>query len=252
MTHDEKLELINSRAWYQRFEILPGVFTNGKINVNAERFLEHCGIPEDLTGLRCLDIGTWEGPYAFELERRGASVMGIDVQDPDGNGFNTAKKIRESEVEFRQMDIYDLDPATVGTFDIVLFFGVFYHLKHPVVGFERVYNVLKPGGTMAFEGAILDNADVIDPTFGPIVKNLKKVMDQPLMYYIADSYRNDPTNWNLPTRTCLEDWVRSCGFEQIVCKKIKEASRGYGSAKRAEAGMGPEYTLWSKEPAENE
>ena len=93
-------------------------------------------IPEDLRGKRVLDIGAWDGWFSFEMERRGAEVLAID--NWDNPRFHEVRRLLNSRVEYRQMDVYDLTPARIGRFDIVLFFGVLYHLKHPLLALERV------------------------------------------------------------------------------------------------------------------
>src|SRR6185312_6434904 len=94
-------------------------------------------IPQDLKGARVLDIGTWDGWFAFEMERRGAEVVAIDCWD--NPKFHEIHQVLGSRAEHRVMDVYDLTPATVGRFDIVLFMGVLYHLKHPLRALERVF-----------------------------------------------------------------------------------------------------------------
>jgi tRNA (mo5U34)-methyltransferase len=98
--------------------------------------LEQFPIPQSLHGKRVLDIGAWDGWFSFQMERRGAEVLAID--NWDNPRFHQAKAMLHSRVEYRQMDIYELTPQRVGYFDIVLFMGVLYHLKHPLLALERV------------------------------------------------------------------------------------------------------------------
>ena len=91
-------QAIGQVRWYLSFEIVPGVITPGITAVDPKSRLELFGLPDDLRGARALDIGTWDGPVAFELERRGASVTALDIQDPNLTGFNTAKAILGSHV----------------------------------------------------------------------------------------------------------------------------------------------------------
>jgi tRNA (mo5U34)-methyltransferase len=68
--------------------------------------LDYYGIPEDLTGKSALDIGAWDGLYSFELERRRASVVALDIQDPERTGFNIARKIKNSSVKYLKCSVY--------------------------------------------------------------------------------------------------------------------------------------------------
>ena len=83
-----------------------------------------------------LDIGAWDGWFSFEMERRGAEVLAID--NWDNPRFHEARAMLNSRVEYQQIDMYDLTLERVGRFDIVLFMGVLYHLKHPLLALERV------------------------------------------------------------------------------------------------------------------
>src|SRR3954453_18317730 len=111
-------------------------------------------IPEDLSGKRCLDVGTFDGFWAFEMERRGGEVLAVDIREPanfdwpgdataemiaaverrkrSGAGFETAARAFQSKVEYREMSVYDLDESTVGTFDFVFVGSILIHLRDPV------------------------------------------------------------------------------------------------------------------------
>jgi tRNA (mo5U34)-methyltransferase len=82
---------------------------------------------------RVLEIGTFDGAIAFECETRGAKLTGLDIQDPSKTGFNVAKEIRQSRVDYVQGSVYDLAALFTEKFDYVFFLGVFYHLKNPVL-----------------------------------------------------------------------------------------------------------------------
>src|SRR5947207_225213 len=122
-------KLVN-RTCYHKYEIEPGLFTPGNhLEIEPKRCLDELGVPRDLSGLRALDIGTWDGPYTFELERRGAQVTALDIQDPDITVFNAVKQIKNSSAMYIRGGIYDAHPETLGTYDLILFVGVYYHLK---------------------------------------------------------------------------------------------------------------------------
>ena len=102
-------------------------------------------IPDDLTGMSVLDIGAWDGYFSFEFERRGAKrVLAIDRYSWDNRGlecFLLARQHFGSNVEYRKMDVLELHPDEVGTFDLVFCAGVLYHLRHPLLGLERIRSV---------------------------------------------------------------------------------------------------------------
>src|SRR5215469_318612 len=120
-----------SKGWWHSFELPDGRKIEGVCSVDGLRNrIQQYPIPEDLRGARVLDIGSWDGWYTFEIERRGASVLAVDcLKNPR---FWQIHAALNSKAEFRLMDVYDLTPASVGRFDIVLFMGVLYHLKHPL------------------------------------------------------------------------------------------------------------------------
>src|SRR5262249_1160686 len=91
---------VKAGRWYHAFEVVPGVITPGVAPFDARATLDFLGVPGDLRGRRALDVGTWDGPLAFEMEARGAEVYALDVQDPDCTAFNTAKRLRGSRVEY--------------------------------------------------------------------------------------------------------------------------------------------------------
>jgi tRNA (mo5U34)-methyltransferase len=92
----------------------------------------------DLHGKRVLDVGTRDGFFAFECARLGAEVVAVDHADMEVTGFLAARRIYGSAVEYVQANVYDLDPARLGTFDVVLFLGVLYHLRHPLLALDRL------------------------------------------------------------------------------------------------------------------
>lgn len=141
--------------WWHRIEVGYGIVTpghHGDIHhpTGDKNLLENMQLPKDLRKKSVLDIGAWDGFYSFEAEKRGASpVLAIDnfYRGKEGKtgiqGFETAKEILNSKVEFKKASVYDLNPEEFGTFDIVLCLGVLYHLRHPLLGLEKIYSVAK-------------------------------------------------------------------------------------------------------------
>src|ERR1700688_21458 len=133
----KQIDQLHALGWYHSMELPDGSVIQGLQSIELLRKrLAQFPIPLDLRGKRVLDIGAWDGWFSFEMERRGAEVVAVDVarQKP----FLEAKKLLNSKVEYVIEDVCRLNPATLGTFDIVLFLGVLYHSKHPVLALERV------------------------------------------------------------------------------------------------------------------
>lgn len=139
--------------WYHTQELAPGVETPGMFDLRP--FVRHYGIPDRLDGLRVLDVGTFEGFWAFELERRGARVTALDldrIQELDwprhlrpaedgsrGEGFQIARECLGSAVERVGMSIYDATPEALGgRFDLVFCGSVLIHLRDPMLALERI------------------------------------------------------------------------------------------------------------------
>jgi tRNA (mo5U34)-methyltransferase len=150
--------------WYHTLELAPGVLTPGYLDTRP--VVAQVPFPESLAGQRCLDVGTFNGFWAFEMERRGADeVVGIDVLDParwdwpagstpdvreaiakrqaGGAGFEIAKRELGSSVERLDRSVYDLDPAVDGEFDLVYLGSLLVHLRDPVAALERVRSVCR-------------------------------------------------------------------------------------------------------------
>lgn len=119
----------------------------GLIRRRFARRLRLLRIPEDLTGWTVLDVGAWHGYFSFECERRGADrVLAIDRYAWNRFGmdeFLAARTRLGSRVEHRALDAHDLDPASIGRFDLVLMLGVFYHLRNPLAALERIRSVTR-------------------------------------------------------------------------------------------------------------
>jgi len=149
--------------WYHTIDIAPRVATKGWFDLRP--IVDQLPWP-DVRGKRCLDIGTFDGYLAFELERRGASdVVAIDVEDhllwdwppdyrardlprdpgftgpPKGAGFRLAHELMGSKVDWRALNIYDLSPDAIGTFDVVVCGTLLLHLRDPIRALEAVRSV---------------------------------------------------------------------------------------------------------------
>jgi tRNA (mo5U34)-methyltransferase len=221
----------NARNWFHRIELVPGVWSPGTLTVNAESALTQHGFSSDLRGKRVIDIGAADGAYSREFARRGASVLAVDMQDPDKTGFSLANSLSWYPVEYRTMSVYELSPDTVGTFDIAWYWGVFYHLREPLLGFRNINRILNDEGHLNFEGAILDYATPIaDPRLEGRGQYIEALSDLPLAYFTSGNFAQDWSNWYIPNVTCLREWLKASGFKDIEICVNREATRGFGTA----------------------
>ena len=127
--------------WFLKMELPGGLVTPGWSDPKLDK-LPYYGLPDDLTGARVLDIGHAEGFFSFEAERRGAAeVVGIENYPPMARKFEICRAAYGSRARSYLTSVYDLNPKTFGTFDLVMFFGVLYHLRHPLLALEKIHSV---------------------------------------------------------------------------------------------------------------
>ena len=132
-----QIERLNKLGWYHSIELPDGRVIEGHQSIEQlKQRIAQFPIPQDLRGKRVLDIGAWDGWFSFEMERRGAEVMALDATR--STRLLEAKKLLGSQIDYYVGDICRLTYRDLGTFDIVLFFGVLYHLKHPILALENV------------------------------------------------------------------------------------------------------------------
>jgi tRNA (mo5U34)-methyltransferase len=200
---------LESKGWWHSFELPDGRRIEGVNTVDSLRKrIELHTIPQDLSGARVLDIGAWDGWYSFEMERRGAQVLAIDCWD--NPHFHQIRAALKSRVEYRQMDVYELNPQTVGRFDIVLFMGVLYHLKHPLLGLEKVCAITT--GMAVVDSFILREEHLP----GALVET-RPVME----FYETDEFGGQTDNWCGPSLPCLRAMCRTAGFACVQHRAIR-------------------------------
>jgi len=216
--------------WYHAFEVVPGLHTPGEVAADPGR-LDAVGVPRDLTGLRVLDIGAWDGAYTFELERRGAEVVAMDIQDPAHTGFDAARRIRGSAAAYRQGSVYELSPETAGRFDVVVYLGVFYHLKNPLLGFANIHRVLEDHGVLHVEGAVLDTSHAVDARVRRHRDAIETLSDLPIAYFAPGDFHGHWSNWFVPNLACLGAWLEATGFTDVDLRHIGGNRAGGRAAK---------------------
>jgi tRNA (mo5U34)-methyltransferase len=200
---------LNQTGWWHSFELPDGTLIEGATTIEALRLrVAQYPIPEDLTGKRVLDAGTWDGWFAFEMERRGAEVVAIDRWD--NPRFRDVHEIYGSRIDYRQMDVYDLHPSTVGRYDIVLFLGVLYHLKHPLLALERVCSVAED--MVVVDSFVLDRRHC-----GGIPVEEHSLMG----FYENSEFGGQFDNWVAPTVPCLMALCRTAGFATVELHHVQ-------------------------------
>ena len=214
----EAEKLVMAASWYHSFEVLPGLWTPGEHRTDSASILNsRFNLPEDLTGMTALDIGALDGPHSFELERRGAKVTSLDIQSPDVSGYGTARKVRGSENTYIQGSVYHLVELLKGqTFDIILFFGVWYHLKNPVLAFEQIAGVMTTNSLLCFEGEVLKNyAENHDETEFQDFELISRMADSdlPISLYYSGRFKKSMYNWFIPNRACVNAWIETAGLQ---------------------------------------
>jgi tRNA (mo5U34)-methyltransferase len=194
--------------WGQSIPLAEGIITPGRVSDNLETW-KRLKLPNDLSGKTVLDIGCWDGFYSFECEKRGAKVLAIDNCERmkrlnerqyaylGNKGFEVAKEILQSQVEFKFMDVHNISPENIGKFDIALFLGVLYHMKCPLLALEKISKVTK-------ELLIVESEYLKIPTRVPLLR-----------YTEGNSYNQDPTVWFIPNEACIKGMLRDAGFKKI-------------------------------------
>jgi tRNA (mo5U34)-methyltransferase len=198
---DQKTEALalaadSSIVWHQAFDLVPGVRAPGVNDI--EWLLARSGIDTDLHGKSVLDIGTTNGAVAFTAEERGASrVVAVDICPIDWFGFDRIRDMRGSQVEFLQASVYELPQYLTEQFDLVVFWGVLYHLRHPLLALDSVRRLA--GAKVSVETAVSSN-------------DLGTMATEPVVRFHRHEFHGDSSNWFTPSVSALEGWMGSCGF----------------------------------------
>jgi tRNA (mo5U34)-methyltransferase len=201
--------------WHQRWEIFRGVFVPGK---NPVEFLcEAAQLPADLTGKRVLDVGAWHGCFSFECERRGAAeVVALSLEDPVETGFERLKQLLGSRVEYVNGSVYTLSPRELGTFDVILFFGVLYHLRYPLLAIDRLRGVSR--GEVLVETHVIDHHPWLRGRLSflsklPLVRSTLRATPLWRQYREFELHPEDQSNWFGPNVAAVLEAFQTAGFD---------------------------------------
>lgn len=184
-------------------------------------------IPQDLRGKSVLDIGCNAGFYSIEMKRRGAErVVGIDFDETYLDQARFAAEVSEMEIDFCKLSVYDV--GELGEkFDVVIFMGVLYHLRHPLLALDLIREHVAKD-LMIFQSMQRGSDEVLETEedYPFSETEIFEEADFPCAYFIEKKYSEDPTNWWIPNRSCAEGMLRAAGFrivehpedEVYVCK----------------------------------
>lgn len=209
----ELRERVGAIDWYHTIELAPAVVTRGLFDLRP--VVERYGLPARLDGMRVLDVGSFDGFWAFEMERRGAAeVVALDLDDEAeldwpprrrpqrfagrlrGDGFELAKDALGSRAERVIGSIYDADPAELGTFDLVFCGMVLIHLRDQLLALERIARLCT--GTFI-------SCEEFDPASG--------LAPFPVVRYRAD--RDAAVVFWQPSARTWRRMIRTAGFDEV-------------------------------------
>jgi tRNA (mo5U34)-methyltransferase len=231
-THELEQRVRSLGQWFHNIDLhgvktAPDHFLGDYPNIKWQKFAH--AIPADLTGKSVLDIGCNAGFYSIEMKKRGAArVVGIDSDDIYlAQARFAADELGFPDIELRKMSVYDV--GQLGErFDVVIFMGVLYHLRHPLLALDTLYETVV-GDMLVFQSMQRGSADLLEleddyPFWETAIFDADAF---PKMYFIEKRYSNDPTNWWIPNRACVEAMLRSAGFtiedhpedEVYICRR---------------------------------
>jgi tRNA (mo5U34)-methyltransferase len=218
--------------WFHNIDLrgiktAPDHFLGDYPNIKWQHFAH--AIPADLSGKSVLDVGCNAGFYSIEMKKRGAArVVGIDSDEVYlEQGRFAAGVSGYGDIEFRRMDVYDV--GKLGEqFDVVIFMGVLYHLRHPLLALDILHDTVVKD-VMVFQSMQRGSSNVagVADDYPFWDRSVFEREGYPLMYFVEKKYAEDPTNWWIPNRACVEAMLRSSGFrivdhpedEVYICRK---------------------------------
>lgn len=206
----DRTELANRLAqywWYHRIKVADDLYTPSTVSQFQPLwdFILRAINGVEFKDKKVLDVGCRDGLFSFEAERRGArEVIGIDLLLSQG-ATELLIPYFKSEIRMHEMSVLDMTPERFGFFDIILCFGVLYHLRYPVWGLKKLVDCLSDGGTLLIESGML-----VDPRY--------KAMD--FMYCPVEDSPYEPSSCTFFNRKGLDTTMRSLGCEAVECRTL--------------------------------
>jgi tRNA (mo5U34)-methyltransferase len=203
--------------WFHNLDLggvktAPDHFLGDYPEVKWRRFAS--SIPNDLTGKTVLDVGCNAGFYSIQMKRRGAErVVAIDTDEHYLAQARFAAKVSGTDIEFRNLSVYRVSELHE-IFDVVLFMGVLYHLRHPLLALDLLHE-FAAGDLLVTQSMLRGSTESIDvpPDFQFWERDCFDNKKFPCMYFVEQRYAHDPTNWWIPNLSCFEAMLRSAGFQ---------------------------------------
>jgi tRNA (mo5U34)-methyltransferase len=231
-THEIEQRVRSLGQWFHNLDLhgvktAPDHFLGDYPNVKWQKFAH--AIPADLTGKSVLDIGCNAGFYSIEMKKRGAArVVGLDSDEVYLNQARFAAEVSGyPDIEFRNLSVYDVGQLGE-TFDVVIFMGVLYHLRHPLLALDTLYETVV-GDMLVFQSMQRGSKEVahVEENHPFWDESVFERDGYPLMYFVEQRYADDPTNWWIPNRAGVEAMLRSAGFvieahpedEVYICRR---------------------------------
>jgi tRNA (mo5U34)-methyltransferase len=191
-------------------------------------------VPADLSGKTVLDIGCNAGFFSFEMKRRGAArVLGMDSDPRYLRQAKLASEVLGLPLELTNMSVYEVAKLRE-QFDIVLFTGVFYHLRYPLLALDLIRKYVVRD-LLVFQSMVRGTADLepLQADYPFSEQQIFAASGYPRLHFVEQRYAGDPTNWWIPNRACVEALLRSSGFELLarpedevyLCRTDQRASR---------------------------
>ena len=246
MTPEEiRAELKRLEPWFHRIDLGGGLFTKTE-SVMGEPVDHPFGnwqtiqklLPLDLSAKTLLDVGCNAGFYAFEAKRRGARrVLGVDGQRQHVRQGLFVRKLLGLDVEFRRLNVYELDTRSIGQFDITLALGLLYHLKHPILALEKLFLVTSE--LLVIETAIMPPERTPESFSHPLGKQQMLLHPISLVENPA-SAKEQVFNWFLPSIEGLKALLRTTGFVDVMVVEAKN-ERAVVTCRKPEAKAGADY-----------
>jgi tRNA (mo5U34)-methyltransferase len=229
MTPEEIHDGIERLApWFQRIELAPGLYTK-EHSLYGEPADHPAGawdgiktlLPEDLTGRSVLDVGCNAGFYAVEAKRRNASrVLAVDAQKREVAQARFVRRALGLDIEVQRLSVYDLNPRTVGQFDVVLALGLIYHLKHLYLALENFFLVTRD--LLVLETEILP-PEHTPPSFAYEVGELKRT-GHPIAFLANPPDVSEAVhNWFLPSPQAIAAMLGAVGFGEVCIHSVSGA-----------------------------
>ena len=218
MNKSQLCQQVNAIEWFHSISLGHDIVTPGKANLQQlQTTFANLKLP-DLNGKTLLDIGAWNGYYTFEAEKLGAEVTALDSfcwngrygTQPNNNcydksGFNLAHQVLNSNAKSIEMEVCDMCPKQIGKYDIVLFLGVLYHMKHPLLALEKVFSVTNE--------LVLIETHV----------NLHHVDKPSMTFYPNAELNHDDTNWWGPNTAAVLAMMKTVGFRE--CEILQQPAK---------------------------